>query len=484
VQHFDVVVVGSEISGLVAGALLAKGGMRVLHLDAAPWQSTYKFQDLTFYRQLRLFSTWDASPSQKRAFFDLNLITDMSKRLTPLQPSFQLVLPQQRLDITSDPQALAVELDREFPGSAQFLEEALRKVEETNDRLDKLLDGHLMLPPESWKERRELTRMMEENPLPEENALFDGVPADHPLRRVAEMPVPFITHLDPGASCPIRLARAARQIQLGLCELPGGMDELKERLSGVIKHFHGDARQEGIAEVSVSWGRIKSFRLSGGEQIGCEQVIGAEPVGKLAELLAEKSLGKWHEQVAAELRPAKRVYTLNLAVKADGIPEGMGPVGFVVRDLAAPLAGANLLLWWLHGTTGGLRALTLAALVPEPEGQGAASWRALKADVLGAVENLMPFYTKHLVHVDVPWDDGESKGATVRPVSEMAELYAWGGKSALGIDAVPYRTPLKNLTLANRQILPALGLEGEFLAGAVAARLLHNPRDKRSWFDL
>src|SRR5262245_8354783 len=102
--------------------------MRVLHLDTSPSRSTYKFQHLIFDRQIRLFSTWDASPSQKRAFFDLNLITDMSKRLTPLQPAFQLVPPDHRLDISSDVQVLAQELDREFPGSGALTEEALRRV--------------------------------------------------------------------------------------------------------------------------------------------------------------------------------------------------------------------------------------------------------------------------------------------------------------------------------------------------------------------
>jgi hypothetical protein len=483
VQHFDVVVVGSEIAGLTAGALLAKGGMRVLHLDVAPARSSYRVGDLLFHRQLRLFSSWDSSPAQKRAFFDLNLITDMSRRLTPLQPAFQLVLPDHRLDVTPEPAALAQEIEREFPGSGAHTEEALRRIEELNAGLDKLLDGRVMLPPDGWRERRELHRALEEHPAPEEaDAVLNGLPSDHPIRRAAEVMLPFITHLDTSTPSPIRLARAARQIQLGVCDLPGGLGELKERLSGVIRHFHGDARSEGIAETTVSWGRIKSFRLSGGEVVGCEQVLGAEPVDRLFEALGDKSLRKWHDHVASELRPAMRVYTLNLVLKSEGVPEGMGPLGFIVRNPGAPLALDNLLLWSLQGS-GDTRGLTAACVVPQADTRDAGFWRDIKTKVLEGLEEVMPFHRRHLVRVDVPWEDGGSGGDEVRPLREMSELYAFDGQSALGIGAVPYRTPLKNLTLANRQILPGLGLEGEFLAGAAAARLLHSPKDKRSWYE-
>jgi hypothetical protein len=35
--------------------------------------------------------------------------------------------------------------------------------------------------------------------------------------------------------------------------------------------------------------------------------------------------------------------------------------------------------------------------------------------------------------------------------------------------------------LANRQILPGLGLEGEFLAGLAVARALRSTKDEPSW---
>jgi hypothetical protein len=41
------------------------------------------------------------------------------------------------------------------------------------------------------------------------------------------------------------------------------------------------------------------------------------------------------------------------------------------------------------------------------------------------------------------------------------------------------RTPVKNLLLAGREVLPGLGLEGELLAGMRAARLVQETLKKK-----
>ena len=49
----------------------------------------------------------------------------------------------------------------------------------------------------------------------------------------------------------------------------------------------------------------------------------------------------------------------------------------------------------------------------------------------------------------------------------------------LGFCGVPYATGIKRLYLASRQVLPALGLEGELLAGLNAAKLVLASDKKR-----
>jgi hypothetical protein len=52
------------------------------------------------------------------------------------------------------------------------------------------------------------------------------------------------------------------------------------------------------------------------------------------------------------------------------------------------------------------------------------------------------------------------------PLLEIAD------EGFLGITGLPHRTHCKNLFLANREVMPGLGLEGEFIAGTRAAALI------------
>jgi len=58
-------------------------------------------------------------------------------------------------------------------------------------------------------------------------------------------------------------------------------------------------------------------------------------------------------------------------------------------------------------------------------------------------------------------------------------LYEVDTEDFLGITGLTQQTPLKNLFLASRETLPGLGLEGEFLAGARAAKLIQETMNKR-----
>ena len=50
-----------------------------------------------------------------------------------------------------------------------------------------------------------------------------------------------------------------------------------------------------------------------------------------------------------------------------------------------------------------------------------------------------------------------------------------------GLCAMPVRTPIRHLLLCNRQVLPSLGLEGQLLAAASAARIVSHADRRREW---
>ena len=61
----------------------------------------------------------------------------------------------------------------------------------------------------------------------------------------------------------------------------------------------------------------------------------------------------------------------------------------------------------------------------------------------------------------------------------MDGVWRFDGPLLLGLCGVPHATGVKGLTLASRQVLPGLGLEGELAAGWTAARLVAGGEKKR-----
>ena len=63
----------------------------------------------------------------------------------------------------------------------------------------------------------------------------------------------------------------------------------------------------------------------------------------------------------------------------------------------------------------------------------------------------------------------------------MPMVYAFPVTSALGLCAMPVRTPIRQLLLCNGQVIPGLGLEGLFLAACSAARLVSRSDRSKEW---
>ena len=76
------------------------------------------------------------------------------------------------------------------------------------------------------------------------------------------------------------------------------------------------------------------------------------------------------------------------------------------------------------------------------------------------------------VSLDEPWARGPS---TMRPV------YEYPTRRALGVCALPTRTPVQGVFLCNDQVSPGLGFEGAFLTAATTTRHVASLYRSRDW---
>jgi hypothetical protein len=87
----------------------------------------------------------------------------------------------------------------------------------------------------------------------------------------------------------------------------------------------------------------------------------------------------------------------------------------------------------------------------------------------------MPFVSDHVLLAHSPNEDVPAEG--VEGALELADVIAppplWTStlESHMGLSAVPYDIGIKRLTVASSQVLPGLGLEGDFATGWSAAKI-------------
>src|SRR5262245_19502963 len=112
-NFYDVIVCGGDTSGLVAGALLARRGFRVMVLGHEPWSAAFEAGGLTLSAAPALLPPIDDAPAA-RVLKELDVSNHVKRKTATSEVAFRLQLPGQRLDIVRDRAQQERELGRAF----------------------------------------------------------------------------------------------------------------------------------------------------------------------------------------------------------------------------------------------------------------------------------------------------------------------------------------------------------------------------------
>jgi hypothetical protein len=100
-----------------------------------------------------------------------------------------------------------------------------------------------------------------------------------------------------------------------------------------------------------------------------------------------------------------------------------------------------------------------------PAGEPRAALEAAATRIREAVADAIPFFERHLVAESAPVL-AAAAGSDLPPDHP---LHLSEREDPLGVTGLPVRGPWKNLFFAGREVIPGLGVEGEFYAGIQAA---------------
>ncbi len=475
---YDVLVLGAELGGALAAALLAKRGLRVLWAEHAQLAPGYEHDGFLFTSPPYIVPPFRSWPMVESSFTELGLTTGFQRALKPAGP-WQIVLPRHRLDLPNDAPRRLAELQREFGSGGTRVAEtlgALAAMPETSDPFFRFLDD---FAPRGWLERFRLGRRA---------ARVEGLRSPSPLSRDEPLEVllaglvPFLVQQEPAG--PLAVTRVLAQLLKAPMRLPGGREGLREALGKRFTELGGTLLpQEGLAGRAVEGidfeGPQVTLRVRGAEAVYRAQwLVAAMDPGLLTGLLPEEGPGRKLAEHLGGLTPKRLVLTVHWVVPEKVLPRGMGELVLMDGGQSGPVwiqvqatrrAGAR-------GDEESLRTVSASALVGSGvRDAGESGLRLPAAGLERTLEALLPFSVAQRVARSVPLVDGPGAlgGAGPRLVYEAAD------GSPTGLEGLGVRTPVRHVLFAGREAVLGIGLEGELLAGARVAAVVHEHVRKR-----
>ena len=446
-NYFDVFVVGSSPGGFVTAALLAKRGYRVA---VAPGDGVPPTPLLIPGGRAAAVLAW--------VFGQLGLTQEMRNRLHRLEPGCQIILPRHRFDLAMEGVDAREELVRELPGEGDVISRWLDGLASARLATDGLLDPPPVLPAttmrdvRAWKARLRAAQAVG-GPAPSLDSMgaTQGLEGDHPLAEVANAGATFLSLLHPPLRPGAGPARLLSLLNQGVWVVEGGRAAFSEMMRERLKTY-GVALLEcgAVREIEPSW--RGSVRVdTDKETLASRVVVHAGDARRLPDLLpAGGKRRKLEEQVEGAREVARR-RVLRVRAPLGARPSGLGPLAVV-----DPLDGAPPVL---IRTEDGQTETRFTVVFEEPTNpapdQGPPRDRAW-----GLLLGVAPFLDEHLV--DEPFVEPGAVAVYQAPAGD-------GDSEGGGLSLLTHRTPFKQVFLTGHQVLPGLGLEGEFLSGVGCA---------------
>jgi len=474
-RKWDVVILGANAGGILAGTLLTKRGFSVLILEekvkAGSARGKYRFRRFSNLSELLL-----SRAVIERVYHLLDLPFNHGAFAQRADLTCQILLPNHRIDISLDRAILLDQMKKEFPRDFGLIETFYSQLQERNwIRRTMMAIGD---------EQRFLDRIgrwfghvyhtASDRPL---SAFLAPIKGDKAFARLIEVQIKTMSYLiadDPPFSLASHFVGTLLQDEV-LMDIMGPQGFM-DRVKGEVVRGGGKINpleSFNSLRIEKSQGEFRIYTKGDGDPILSRVLIGDIPFTRLRRLIPTAfSERKWAEK-SKRLWPQYFILSLNLGIDARGIPVGLGDCFVSLRNLAVPYENGNLLMVFMGpegvGAPSGKRSVTVNAFVP------AGQRRSTTAGIKGVIEDMLI----HLLEI-APFLDKSIRLIDGRPSIERyrsewtSSDIIYGGTSSfrVGDEILPTITSMEGLFLACRGNFPYLGLEGEILSGINAVEVI------------
>ncbi|MFO1518453.1 MAG: hypothetical protein U1F57_02115 [bacterium] len=474
----DILIVGCELPGLIAGAFLAKRGLSVIVLNTDHDVATKKKNiqpNLISHLDSRLFKTILGRLSIVDA--ELGIVNRYD---TP----YQVVLPKHRIDVTVSRERFHRELKREFPDQADSIRSFYLSLDELDRNLDNDKFQDLMLP-RGLLQRFHFSKFIKENHL--DLTISDWMETlnlNGEIGSFIEAQIKFLSALHSDKPFSYPLAKLLGNQNSVLFDVKGGIGQLKKVFLNKIESYSGKVKNEvKIESIVIEKRKAKGAKLGGFEgMIATRYLLWNQPSAQIEPWLPQNFISRWLLRKIRKVKPKFSRFSIQYEVDPEIIPVGMKGNLLYVIDPAQPLIGPNFLHLHFYYPTepdqhpGAKRNLIVTYLLEtEALDKPESFFEVIHEKITAQLHQLMPF-SEGKVELTFPKAGQIHSGELLFPLEEsdfevfkmnasQNPIYEAHPKAFQDLFPFSNRTFYKNLLLTGPEILASLGFEGSFLLG-------------------
>jgi len=481
-EEHEIVILGSGLGGLIAGALLSRNNRKVLLLKERRYQPSfvregYRFVPFSNFSERRLKHSL-----LEKITHTLNLPPVTGDRedgrkadrrfgKAKQELAFQVILPKARVDLFCQRSTFRREWKREFSKEADRIANFYKEMERIAPLMRRMKSeggswSAFPIRSSPWVKRWLPFKSLPRERMNEKLSAFSKEFGEFiQLQLISwgnlysdRFPLYLAAYLllqDEGEEwiSQIDLERMEKKI-LEIFALSGGKIEEIEGVEKIERKWLGGFTLSLKGETRVLRSRFLLFN---------------SPLHHLSHLFGKKDrkLSRWREKI----QPRYALLPLFLGIDEKVVPVGMRDLLVSILDLEKPYGGGNLLLLHL-GPKGdgelapeGKRALTVESLISVEQGDLGSLDEHLKG-VMRHLHHLFPFLEHYIEFTDWSWAKEQ-----FLCWSYPHFLYETNYDFKWEEGVVPARLS-RNLYFVGKENFPYLGLEGEVISGRLVGKQL------------
>jgi hypothetical protein len=474
-KRWDVVIVGTNAGGILAGALLVKKGFSVLFLEekAQAGNTRWKYRFPRFSNLSEIFLR-SAVVEEVHNLLGLPMAGREFARKGDI--TCQILLPGHRVDILSVGNDPLEEMKKAFPRELGLIESFYSRLrgEDWIGRMVMSMGNEQPLSNRIGKGFARAYHSLSDKPLSGIVGILGG---DNAFARFIDVQIKSMSYLYVD-DFPLSLATHL----IGTLFRDDVITDATSR-RGFLERLRGETVKWGgrtslvesldSIRIEQSTGEFRIYKNGEDTPILSRFCIANLPLTRLKNLVNTDFSGKKWVERGRGLWPKYFVFSLNFGLEAREIPVGLGDCFVSLRDMDAPYENGNLLMGFMRpegvGAPANKRAVSVNALIP------VSKEKRDRAEIRGVIENMLV----HLLEV-APFLD-----RSIRLIDGRPSLKRYGGQWTtsdivyggnpsfrVGTQILPISTPLEGLFLPCRENFPYLGFEGDILSGIRTARAI------------